>query len=485
MSDSFDVIVIGAGPAGYVAAIRCAQLGMKVACVEKMQGKDSKTVLGGTCLNVGCIPSKALLDSSYKYHEAHSALQVHGIRVNEVSMDVAAMIARKEGIVKQLTGGIAQLFKANGVTLLAGAGKLLAVSPDNKKQVAVTAADNSVSHYSADNVVLAGGSSPVTIPAAVVDQKYIVDSTGALEFTEVPKRLGVIGAGVIGLELGSVWGRLGAEVVLLEALDKFLPMMDAQIAKEAFKIFTKQQGLDIRLGARVVATEIRDNKVALRYVNSEGLEASEVFDKLIVCVGRKSNGRELLGDNCGIKLSERGFIEVNEHCATNIAGVYAVGDVVRGPMLAHKGSEEGVMVAERIAGQPTQINYDVITNVIYTHPEVAAVGKTEEQLKTEGVEYQVGMFPFVANGRALAANESAGLVKIVAETTSDRILGAHIIGPSAADLIQQVAIAMEFGSTAADLGMMVFGHPTLSEAVHEAALDVHGHAIHKAGRKRK
>ena len=484
MSDSFDVIVIGAGPAGYVAAIRCAQLGMKVACVEKMQGKEGKTVLGGTCLNVGCIPSKALLDSSYKYHEAHSALQVHGISVKDVSIDVAAMIGRKETIVKQLTGGITQLFKANGVTLLAGSGKLLAAR-GNKKQVAVTAADNSVTHYTAGNVILAGGSSPVNIPVAVVDQKRIVDSTGALEFPEVPKRLGVIGAGVIGLELGSVWSRLGAEVVLLEALDKFLPMMDAQISKEAFKIFTKQQGLDIRLGARVVATEIRDNKVALRYVNGEGVETSEVFDKLIVCVGRKPNGRDLLGDDCGIEVNERGFIEVNEYCATKVPGVYAVGDVVRGPMLAHKGSEEGVMVAERIAEQPTQINYDVITNVIYTHPEVAAVGKTEEQLKAEAVEYNVGMFPFIANGRALAANESAGLVKIVAEAKSDRILGAHIIGPSAADLIQQVAIAMEFGSTAADLGMMVFGHPTLSEAVHEAALDVHGHAIHKAGRKRK
>jgi len=485
MTDTFvdqkwDVIVIGAGPAGYVAAIRCAQLGMKVACIEKMQGKEGKPVLGGTCLNVGCIPSKALLDSSYKYHEAHSALQVHGITANDVSMNVPAMIARKDTIVKQLTGGIAQLFKANGVTLLVGSGKLLV-----NKQVELSAPDNTVTIYSADNIVIASGSSPINIPMAPVNQTHIVDSSGALEFSAVPKRLGVIGAGVIGLELGSVWKRLGAEVVLLEALDKFLPMMDVQISKEAFKLFSKQQGLDIRLNSRVVATEIRGEKVSVRYNNAEGAECAEDFDKLIICVGRKPNSKEVLSAECGVKTNERGFIEVNEYCATNLPGVYAAGDVVRGPMLAHKGMEEGVMVAERIAGQKTQINYETITNVIYTHPEIAAVGKTEEQLKAEGIEYNVGMFPFIANGRALAANETAGLVKIIADKVTDRILGAHIIGPSAADLIQQVAIAMEFGSTSEDLGMMVFGHPTLSEAVHEAALDVHGHAVHKAGRKKK
>jgi len=481
----FDVIVIGAGPAGYVAAIRCAQLGMKVACVEKMQNKENKSVLGGTCLNVGCIPSKALLDSSYKYHEAQAGLQVHGITVKDVKIDVPAMIARKETIVKQLTGGIAQLFKANGVTSIFGAGKLLANSQNEVKQVEVTAIDNSKIIYSADHVIVASGSSPVNIPVAPVDQKTIVDSTGALEFSEVPKRLGVIGAGVIGLELGSVWSRLGSKVVLLEALEQFLPMMDGQISKDAFKIFTKQQGLDIRLKSRVIGAEVKGKVVSVRFNNAEEKECVEEFDKLIVCVGRKPNRKEVLSADCGVKVNERGFVEVNDQCVTNVAGVYAVGDVVRGPMLAHKAMEEGVMVAERIAGQKTQINYDVITNVIYTHPEIAAVGKTEEQLKADGVEYNVGMFPFVANGRALAANETAGLVKIIADVKTDRILGAHIIGPSAADLIQQVAIAMEFGSTAEDLGMMVFGHPTLSEAVHEAALDVHGHAVHKAGRKRK
>ena len=480
MTDAYDVIVIGAGPAGYVAAIRAAQLGMKVACIEKMQGKEGKPTLGGTCLNVGCIPSKALLDSSYKYHEAHAALAAHGITASNVSINIPAMIARKDTIVKQLTGGIAQLFKANGVTHLVGTGKLLA-----NKTVEVTAADGNKTVYSAEHVILAAGSSPVQIPVAVVDQIMIVDSTGALEFSEVPKRLGIIGAGVIGLELGSVWSRLGAQVVLLEALDKFLPMMDGQIAKDAFKIFTKQQGLDIRLGARVTAATVQGDKVQVRYVNAENAETTEEFDKLIVCVGRRPNTKDLFTADTGVKLNERGFIEVNDQCATSVPGIYALGDIVRGPMLAHKAMEEGVMVAERIAGQQAQMNYEVIPNVIYTHPEVAAVGKTEEQLKADGVEYNSGMFPFVANGRALAANDTAGLVKILADAKTDRVLGAHIIGPSAADLVQQVAIAMEFGSTAEDLGMMVFGHPTLSEAVHEAALDVRGHAIHKAGRKRK
>lgn len=481
MSDNkFDVIVIGAGPAGYVAAIRCAQLGMKVACVENMRGKDGKPSLGGTCLNVGCIPSKALLDSSYKYHEAEASLHLHGIQVKNVSIDVPAMIARKDQIVKQLTGGIAQLFKANGVTHLLGSGKLLA-----DKQVEVTDSEKNRTIYQANSVVIATGSSSIQIPVAPLDGDSIVDSTGALEFTEVPKRLGVIGAGVIGLELGSVWARLGAQVVLLEALNQFLPAMDGQISKEAFKIFSKQQGMDIRLNSSVIRSEVKNKQVHVVYVDGEGKEQSLIFDKLIVCVGRKPNSKEVLTSGCGVSANERGFIEVDDTCATRTPGIYAVGDVVRGPMLAHKGSEEGVMVAERIAGQKTQMNYGVIPNVIYTHPEIAAVGKTEEQLKTEGIEFSVGMFPFVANGRALAANETAGLVKVIAQNGTDRILGAHIVGPSAADLIQQVAIAMEFGSTAEDLGMMVFGHPTLSEAVHEAALDVHGHAIHKAGRKRK
>jgi len=479
MSEKFDVIVIGSGPAGYVAAIRAAQLGLKTACVEKWKNEEGKGVNGGTCLNVGCIPSKALLDSSYKYHEAKDDLGVHGISTSGVEINVPAMIGRKNQIIKNLTGGIAGLFKANGVTSLFGAGKLLA-----GKKVEVTDFEGKVTVYEAENVILASGSNPINIPPAPVDNDVIVNSTGALEFSEVPKRLGVIGAGVIGLELGSVWNRLGSQVVVLEALDSFLAIMDQQIAKETQKILTKQ-GLDIRTSSRVTGSKVNGKEVTVTFLDKDGKEQQETFDKLIVCVGRRPFTENLLAGDSGVNLDERGFIFVNEFCATNAPGVWAIGDVVRGPMLAHKGSEEGVMVAERIAGQKSQINYDIIPNVIYTHPEVAAVGKTEEQVKASGEPYNVGTFPFAASGRAMAANETQGLVKIIAHAVTDRILGAHIVGPSAADLVQQVAIAMEFGSSAEDLGMMVFGHPTLSEAIHEAALAVHGHAIHIANKKKR
>jgi dihydrolipoamide dehydrogenase len=478
MSDKFDVVVIGAGPAGYVAAIKAAQLGLSTACVEQWLDDKGKVRLGGTCLNVGCIPSKALLDSSHKYHEAKADFDVHGITTGDVSIDVEAMIGRKDKIVGQLTGGVAGLFKHNGVTTIAGTGRVLAGT-----KVEVTDADGSVQVVEAGHIIIAAGSLPIQIPPAPVDDEYIVDSTGALEFREVPRRLGVIGAGVIGLELGSVWGRLGAEVVVLEALDEFLPMMDVQIAKEAAKIF-KKQGLDIRLGARVTKAEVKDGQVEVAYSTADG-EYSESFDKLIVAVGRRPRSEELFSTDSGITLDERGFIFVNDFCETGAPRVYAVGDVVRGPMLAHKGSEEGVMVAERIAGKPAQMNYDCIPSIIYTHPEVAAVGKTEQQLKAEGVPYKVGTFPFVASGRALAANDSDGMVKMLAHEETDRILGCHIVGPSAADLVQQVVIAMEFGSSAEDLALTVFGHPTLSEAVHEAALAVDGHAIHVANRKKR
>lgn len=479
MSEKFDVIFIGAGPGGYVGAIRAAQLGLKTACVESMKGKDGKATLGGTCLNVGCIPSKALLDSSYKYHEAKDALAVHGITTGDVAIDTGAMIKRKDDIVKQLTTGIGQLFKANGVTHIKGSGKLLAM-----KKVAVTDDAGVETIYEADNIVLATGSSPIEIPIAKQDGKYIVDSTGALNFDAAPKRLGIIGAGVIGLELGSVWQRLGSEVVLLEALDTFLAQMDQFIAKETKKILGRQ-GLDIRTGSRVLAAEVKGAQVEVRYSDKDGNEQVEMFDKLVVCVGRRPNLDGVLAADCGVGLDERGRVHVDEYCSTNAPGVWAIGDIVRGPMLAHKASEEGVMVAERIHGEKTQVNYDVIPNVIYTHPEVAAVGQTEEQVKAAGVAYKVGMFPFAASGRALAANETAGVVKLIACEKTDRILGGHIVGPSAADLIQQVAIAMEFGATAADLSLMVFGHPTLSEAVHEAALAVNGHAIHVANKKKR
>lgn len=483
MSEKFDVIVIGSGPAGYVAAIRAAQLGLKTACVEKWKNAEGKGVNGGTCLNVGCIPSKALLDSSHKYHEAKADFGIHGISVKDVEMDVPSMIQRKDAIVKQLTGGISGLFMANKVTSLYGMGKLLA-----NKKVQVTDFEGKETVYEADNVILASGSIPVNIPVAPVDGDVIVDSTGALAFQEVPKRLGVIGAGVIGLELGSVWNRLGSEVVCLEAMDAFLAMMDQQIAKETQKILTKQ-GLDIRLGCRVTGSEVKDNggakEVEVTYTDKEGNEQKQTFDKLIVCVGRRPFTDGLLAEDSGVKMDERGSVYVNDLCSTSAPGVWAIGDVVRGPMLAHKGSEEGVMVAERIAGQKTVMNYDIIPNVIYTHPEIASVGKTEEQLKADGEPYKVGIFPFVASGRALAANEKDGMVKMIAHAETDTILGCHIVGPSAADLVQQVAIAMEFGSSAEDIGMTVFGHPTLSEAVHEAALAVNGHAIHIANRKRK
>lgn len=478
MADKYDVVVIGSGPAGYVGAIRAAQLGLSTAVVEEWIDEEGKATLGGTCLNVGCIPSKALLDSSHKYHDAKERFAGHGIGIDGVSIDVPAMLERKSKVVKQLTGGVAGLFKHNGVDVLQGRGKVLAGA-----NVEVTAADGSVSVVEAGSVIIAAGSEPVQIPPAPIDNEFIVDSTGALEFTEVPERLGVIGAGVIGLELGSVWGRLGADVVLLEALDEFLAMMDTQIAKAAGKIF-KKQGLDIRLSSRVTDATVKDGKVHVSYTALDG-EHTEVFDRLIVSVGRRPRTVDLLADDSGVTLDERGFIFVNDQCVTEAPNVYAVGDVVRGPMLAHKGSEEGIMVAERIAGKPAQINYDCIPSIIYTHPEIAAVGRTEQELKSEGIPYQSGSFPFSASGRALAADDSDGMVKIIAHAETDRILGCHIVGPSAADLAQQVVIAMEFGSSAEDIALMVFGHPTLSEAVHEAALAVHGQAIHVANRKRR
>lgn len=478
MSLKFDVVVIGAGPGGYVAAIKAAQLGLKTACIERYQDKDNKVALGGTCLNVGCIPSKALLDSSWKFHEAQQGFAVHGITAKGVSMDVPAMIARKAQIVKNLTGGIAALFKANGVTQIEGHGKLLA-----GKKVEVTGIDGSVQVLEAQQVILASGSKPIDIPPAPVDQDVIVDSTGALEFQSVPKKLGVIGAGVIGLELGSVWARLGAEVTVIEAQDKFLPSADEQIAKEALKTLTKQ-GLSIRLGARVTGSEIKKKQVTVNFTDAAG-EQQLTFDKLIVAVGRRPVTANLLAADSGVTLDERGFIFVNDQCETSVPGVYAIGDVVRGPMLAHKASEEGVMVAERIAGHKTQMNYELIPGVIYTHPEIAWVGKNEQQLKAEGVEINVGTFPFAASGRAMAANDTGGVVKVIADAKTDRVLGVHVIGPSAAELVQQGAIAMEFGSSAEDLGMMVFSHPTLSEALHEAALAVNGQAIHIANRKKR
>jgi dihydrolipoamide dehydrogenase len=482
MANNYDVVVIGSGPAGYVAAIRAAQLGFNTACVEKWLNKEGKTVYGGTCLNVGCIPSKALLDSSHKYLEAKEHFDLHGITAGKVGVDVPVMIARKDKVVAQLTGGVSGLFAGNKVTGIGGTAKVTGAS-----SVTVVGHDGAEQVLEAKHIIIAAGSVPIEIPPTPVDQDVIVDSTGALEFDAVPKRLGVIGGGVIGLELGSVWARLGSEVTVLEAMDDFLPLADKQIAKEAKKLFVKQ-GLDIKLGARVTGSKVSGKgakkTVSVTFTDSEG-EKSQTFDKLIVAVGRRPFTQGLVDESLGLEIDDRGFVKVNEQCATSIPSIFAVGDAVRGPMLAHKGSEEGVMVVERLAGKATQVNYDLVPSVIYTHPEIAWVGKNEEELKAEGVEYKVGVFPFLASGRALAANDADGMVKLIADKTSDRILGCHIIGASAADLLQQIVIAMEFSASAEDIGLTMFSHPALSEAVHEAALAANGHAIHIANRKRR
>ena len=478
MSNPFDVIVIGSGPAGYVCAIRCAQLGLTTAVIEQNVNEQAQPLLGGTCLNVGCIPSKALLDSSHRYAEAAGHLSDHGIGVDGVSLDVAGMMARKDKIVSQLTGGVSGLLKANGVSVITGSAVLLA-----GRQVEVIDASGEKSTHTADNIVLAAGSEPAAIPPAPVDGDRVVDSTGALCFEAVPERLGVIGAGVIGLELGSVWARLGANVIMLEAMDQFLPNMDEQIAAESAKIFAKQS-LDIRLGARVTDVAVGSDAVSVTYTQNDSSETVE-FDRLIVAVGRTPRTEKLFAADSGVTVDERGFVFVNDYCATEAPGVWAVGDIVRGPMLAHKGSEEGVMVAERIHGKAAQLNYEVIPSIIYTHPEVAAVGKTEQDLKAEGVDYKVGSFPFAAIGRAMASGETDGLVKILSDANSDQILGAHVVGPSAADLVQQIVIAIEMAASTEDLQLMVFGHPTMSEAVHEAALAVDGRAIHMVNRAKR
>ena len=479
MSTKYDVIVIGAGPAGYVAAIKAAQLGFKTACIEKLTKKDGRPSLGGTCLNVGCIPSKALLESSFKFEETQHELAAHGIDLGEVKFDVSKMMKRKDDVVEQLTGGITGLFKHNGVTHLFGKGKLL-----KGKQVEFAPQEGGETQiFDADHVILATGSVPVEIPPAPLTEGMIVDSTGALEFDSVPKRLGVIGGGVIGLELGSVWNRLGAEVVVFEAMDKFLAMADQQIAKESAKIF-KKQGLDIRVNALVSGTEIKGDEIHVTFKDKDG-EKTEVFDKLIVAVGRRPYTEGCIAEDAGVQMADRGFVHVNDVCETSVPGVYAVGDLVRGPMLAHKGSEEGVMVAERIAGKPAQVNYETVPSVIYTHPEVSWVGKTEEECKQDGTPYKTGAFPFAANGRALASGESAGSFKVIAHGETDRVLGVHIVGPSSGDMIAQAVIAMEFGSSAEDLGTIMFAHPTVSEALHEAALAVDGHALHIANRKKR
>jgi dihydrolipoamide dehydrogenase len=475
MSDVYDVVVVGAGPAGYPAAIRAAQNKLKVACVDEWQNTDGSYAFGGTCLNAGCIPSKALLESSELFQRAKDEFATHGIKVGEVTLDLGAMQKRRASVVKTMTNGINALFKANGVVGIQGHGRLL---PGNK--VLVKAADGAEKTLEAKNVVLASGSIPIRLRSVPHDGKYIVDSWNALEFDAVPKRLGVIGAGVIGLELGSVWRRLGSEVVVLEALDQFLPMVDQTIAKEAQRHF-KKQGLDIKLGAKVLSGAVSGDSVDVVYSDAQGEHTLQV-DKLVVAVGRRPFTKELLADGTGVQLDERGFIKVDEHCRTSAPNVWAIGDVVRGPMLAHKGKEEGVMVADLIAGHYGEVNYKVIPSVIYTQPEIAWVGQTEEQVKASGRPYKTGSFPFAASGRARAMEAGAGMAKIVSAKDDDEVLGIHVIGPMAGELIAEAVLAMEYSASTEDIQRTIHAHPTLSEAIHEAALAVDKKAIDSINR---
>lgn len=475
MSRNFDVVVIGAGPAGYVAAIRASQHGMKVACIDEWVNRDGSNAFGGTCLNAGCIPSKALLESSELFHRARHEFARHGIKHSGVEIDIAAMQKRKDGIVRQLTAGIAGLFKANNVAGLVGHGKLL-----GGKQVEFTPVEGEVEIIDARYVILATGSVPIEIPIAAFDGDSIVDSWDALEFTAVPKRLGVVGAGVIGLELGSVWARLGAEVIVLEALDDFLAMVDRDVAKVAAREF-KKQGIDIRLGAKVSSAKAGNDGVTVLYEDSAGQQSIEV-DKLVVAVGRRPFTAGLLADDSGVLLDERGFVQVDHECRTKVPGVYAVGDCVRGPMLAHKGSEEGVMAADLIAGEVAEMNYDIIPSVLYTAPEIAWVGKTEEEVKASGRDYKTGSFPFAASGRAKAMEQTAGMVKIISAKDDDELLGVHIVGPMAGELISEAVLAMEFSASTEDLQRTIHAHPSLAEALHEAALAVDGKALNNVNR---
>jgi len=470
MSEVYDVIVIGSGPAGYPAAIRAAQNKLKVACVDEWKNTDGSFAFGGTCLNAGCIPSKALLESSELYQRAKDEFATHGIKIGTLELDLAAMQKRRASVVKVMSGGVTALFKANGVTGIQGHGRLL---PGNR--VLVTGADGTETTFEAKHVVLASGSVPVRLKNVPHDGKYIVDSWNALEFDSVPARLGVIGAGVIGLELGSVSRRLGSEVTVLEALPQFLPMTDGAIAKEAQRHF-KKQGLDIKLGAKVSAATAAGGAVDVVYTDAQGEHTLQV-DKLVVAVGRRPFTEGLLAEGTGVRMDERGFIEVDEHCRTGVPNVWAIGDVVRGPMLAHKGKEEGVMVADLIAGQFGEVNYKVIPSVIYTAPEIAWVGQTEEQVKASGRPYKVGNFPFSASGRARAMEAAQGFAKVVSAKDDDEVLGIHVIGPMAGELIAEAVLAMEYSASTEDIQRTIHAHPTLSEAIHEAALAVDKKAI--------
>jgi dihydrolipoamide dehydrogenase len=476
MSQEFDVVVIGAGPGGYIAAVRAAQLGKSVACIEKWKNPAGALKLGGTCLNVGCIPSKALLASSEEFENASHHLDVHGISVGDVKIDVAKMMARKDGIVEKMTGGIEYLFKKNKITWLKGHGKFVGKN-DGGVQIEVSG-EGAAEVVTAKNVIIATGSKARHLPNVPVDNKIVADNEGALAFDTVPKKLAVIGAGVIGLELGSVWRRLGADVTVLEALPAFLGAADEALAKEAAKVF-KKQGLDIHLGVKINEVKTSKNGVTIAYADKDGNAQTLEADRLIVSVGRVPNTDNLGLESIGLSANERGFIDVDDHCRTSVPNVYAIGDVVRGPMLAHKAEDEGVLVAEVIDGQKPHIDYNCIPWVIYTEPEIAWVGKTEQQLKAEGREIKKGQFPFSINGRALGIAKSDGFVKMIADAKTDELLGVHIISANASDLIAEAVVAMEFKAASEDIGRICHPHPSLSEVMREAALDVDKRALNK------
>ena len=466
--NQFDVVVIGGGPGGYIAAIRAAQLGFKTACIDAWSNAAGKPAPGGTCTNVGCIPSKALLQSSEHFEHAGHAFAEHGINVSGLELNLPQMLKRKDTIVKQNNDGILFLFKKNKVSFFHGLGSF-GGKADEGYTINVTGPTTAT--LTAKNVIVATGSNARQLPGAEFDEKLILSNEGALAIEAVPSKLGVIGAGVIGLEMGSVWRRVGADVTVLEGLPTFLGAVDEQIAKEAHKLFTKQ-GLKINLGCKIGAITKGENNVTVAYADSTGAEQTATFDRLIISIGRVPNTNGLNGEAVGLQLDERGFVVVDDECRTSLPGVWAVGDVVRGPMLAHKAEEEGVAVAERIAGQHGHVNFNTIPWVIYTSPEIAWVGKTEQQLKAEGVAYKAGTFPFMANGRARALGDTSGMVKFLADATTDEILGVHIVGPVASELISEAVVAMEFKASSEDIARICHAHPSLSEAVKEAALAV-------------
>lgn len=477
MSDSYDLIVIGGGTGGYPAAIRAGQLGMKAVCINRWLNKDDKPAYGGTCLNAGCIPSKALLESSEMFHKAGHELATHGVKVSAPKLDLAAMMDRKNKISAGLTGGIGALFKANGVEGLEGHGRLLG---DGKVEFTSHGGDKKV--LTGKSIIVATGSEPVELKIAPFDHEVICDSWDALDFTSVPKRLGIIGSGVIGVELGSVWARLGAKVTILEAMPAFLPMVDAAIAKDAQRQFAKQ-GLDIRLNSKVLGAKVKGKEAVVEY-EVDGKSQTETFDKLIVAVGRRPATDGLNAEGVGLALDSRGFVKVDKQYKTNLSGVYATGDVIGGLMLAHKAIEEGVALVEQLHGEKTEVNYDVVPSVIYTAPEVAWVGLSEQQAKEAGHKVKTGSSPFAANGRAKALEAATGTIKVISDADTDRILGVHMVGPYVSEILQSVVVAMEFGASTADLQLTMHGHPTLAEALHEAYLAVDGHAIHAINKKK-